>query len=291
MKTSAGSKTIAKGVASSTTRFFRTAETGLRFPFAATCRSEEKAQTCLRSPKLGPRSGNCALARGAGGFYFDDMKRHFSLSLICASGLLLAPLLPAQDAVTAAAEREQAEERHRSMNARLADLEATVVSYQNRMNEMKQQMSRLQDEIDRLKSKNDNASSGVQESLKHLQEGVLAVDKKRQDDNDKTIKALRELEKLILEKPVQRAPVSAPPRNTENTTKPAPEPTGNNTGGKETGYEYIVRSGDSLSGIVALVRTRGIKVTQAMVKEANPNVNWEKSLKVNQKLFIPSPTP
>lgn len=216
------------------------------------------------------------------------MKRHFSLSLICAGGLLLAPLLPAQDA-TAAAERDRAEERYRSMNARLDDLEAAALSYQNRMNEMKQQINRLQDEIDRLKSKNDNASSGVQESLKHLQEAVLAVDKKRQNDNEKTARAVEEMEermkKLILEKPAPRTPVTTPPRNNENTAKPEPP---SNPGARESGYEYAIRDNDTLSGIVVLLRGQGLKVTQKMLMEANPNVNWNK-LRVNQKIFIPAP--
>ena len=213
------------------------------------------------------------------------MKRYF-LCLCLASAALLPLASPAQD-ITAAAEREQNEERHRAVTARLDRIEETQQSYQKRLNDLREENGRLRSEIDRLKSKNESAAT--QEAIKKLETAILEVDKKRQSDNDKTLKALRELEKLILEKPPTRPRVSE--TGPGGNTKPPVEgrtPPDKSPGGKETGYEYAIRANDTLSGIVTLLRGQGLKVTQKQLIDANPAVNWNK-LKINQKIFIPAP--
>ena len=214
------------------------------------------------------------------------MKRHF-LSLCLASAALLPLPAPAQD-ITAAAEREQNEERHRSVTARLDRIEETQQSYQKRLNDLREENGRLRSEIDRLKSKNESAAT--QEALKKLEDAILEVDKKRQADNDKTLKALRELEKLILEKPPTRprATDSGPGGNTKPTVEPGHTTTDKPSAEREKGYEYSIRDKDTLSGIVLLVRGQGLKVTQKQLMDANPSVNWNK-LKIGQKIFIPAP--
>ena len=54
----------------------------------------------------------------------------------------------------------------------------------------------------------------------------------------------------------------------------------------DTGFEYTIQSGDTLSGLVLKLRKQGMNVTQKQLKDANPDVNWDK-LKVKQKIFIP----
>ena len=174
------------------------------------------------------------------------------------------------------------------MTARLDRIEETQQSYQKRLNDLREENSRLRSEIDRLKSKNESAAT--QEAIKKLEDAILEVDKKRQSDNDKTLKALRELEKLILEKPAPRprasdaAPVgnTKPPPDSGRTTPEKPP------ADREKGYEYAIRANDTLSGIVTLLRGQGLKVTQKQLIDANPAVNWNK-LKIGQKIFIPAP--
>ena len=174
------------------------------------------------------------------------------------------------------------------MTARLDRIEETQQSYQKRLNDLREENSKLRSEIDKLKNKNENAAT--QDAIKKLEDAVLEVDKKRQADNDKTLKALRELEKLILEKPPTRPRVNESAQG--GNTKPPGDP-GRGTpdkppGGKETGYEYAIRDKDTLSGIVTLLRGQGLKVTQKQLMDANPSVNWNK-LKIGQKIFIPAP--
>jgi TolA-binding protein len=214
------------------------------------------------------------------------MKRHF-LSLCLASAALLPLAAPAQD-ITSVAEREQNEERHRAVTARLDRIEETQQSYQKRLNDLREENSRLRNEIDKLKNKNESAAT--QEALKKLEDAILEVDKKRQSDNERTLKALRELEKLILEKPPTRPRASD--AATGGNTKP-PTDSGRSTPEKPTtdrekGYEYSIRANDTLSGIVVLLRGQGLSVTQKQIIDANPAVNWNK-LKIGQKIFIPAP--
>ena len=217
---------------------------------------------------------------------FAFMKRHF-LSLCLASAALLPLPAPAQD-ITAAAEREQNEERHRYVTARLDRIEETQQSYQKRLNDLREENSRLRNEIDKLRNKNESAAT--QEAIKKLEDAILEVDRKRQSDNDKTLKALRELEKLILEKPPTRPRVSeaVPSGNTKPSVEPGRTTTDKPAADREKGYEYAIRANDTLSGIVTLLRGQGLKVTQKQLTDANPAVNWNK-LKIGQKIFIPAP--
>ena len=214
------------------------------------------------------------------------MKRHF-LSLCLVSAALIPLPSPAQD-ITAAAEREQNEERHRYVTARLDRIEEAQQSYQKRLNDLREENNRLRSEIDKLRNKSE--STATQEAIKKLEDAVLEVDKKRQADNDKTLKALRELEKLILEKPPARPRISdtSPGGNTKPAVEPGHIPMDKPSAEREKGYEYAIRDKDTLSGIALLLRAQGLKVTQKQLIDANPSVNWNK-LKIGQKIFIPAP--
>ncbi|HEY2982499.1 MAG TPA: hypothetical protein VGJ22_15045, partial [Anaerolineales bacterium] len=65
------------------------------------------------------------------------MKRHLFFSALIASGLLVGGGAHAQDPVTAA-EREQAEDRYRTMNTRLMELGEVVQSFQKRINDLRE---------------------------------------------------------------------------------------------------------------------------------------------------------
>jgi len=222
------------------------------------------------------------------------MKRHLLFSGLLAGLLWVASGLHAQDSATAAAEREQAEDRYRTLNNRVSELEATLQSYQKRMNGLREENGKLREEIDRLKNKGENSST--LESLKHLAEKIEEVDRKRLNDSKETAKAFERLEKVILDRPSRVAPAPRDPTPPARTGPDAVKPPSEThpPGGREVGWEYAIQANDTLSGIVAKLRTRDEfkKLTplqfQKQIMDANPAVNWNK-LKINQKIFIPAP--
>jgi LysM repeat protein len=72
---------------------------------------------------------------------------------------------------------------------------------------------------------------------------------------------------------------SSKPADTSGTTAPTTP---------DKGFEYEVKSGDTLSAIIAAYREQNIKITLKQVLNANPGLD-EKKLKVGQKIFIPAP--
>ena len=62
---------------------------------------------------------------------------------------------------------------------------------------------------------------------------------------------------------------------------PSPAPPQN-----QNGYEYEVKPGDTLGLIIKAYRDKGVKVTLAQIKAANPKMNPE-VLIPGHKIFIP----
>ena len=204
------------------------------------------------------------------------MKRYILLSalILCFS----TKWAPAQDA-TAIAAKEEADARYKGMTARIEELENAVHDQQKTMTRMNEELRTMREEISKLASA--SKDSATQESIKRLAEAIEEVDKKRLSDNKNVVtrfnEAIAEIQKLLGNRPGPKpvAPVdSAPPKATNNPAVP------------DTGFEYLIQSGDTLSGLVLKLRKQGMNVTQKQLKDANPDVNWDK-LKVKQKIFIP----
>lgn len=216
----------------------------------------------------------------------------FSLTF---AALLLggAPLVRAQDAAAAALARQADEEQYRSLNTRVANLEESNQSLQKKIQDLTEALHKLRDEVAR--SANNKEVTAVQESIRRLESAIKEVDEKRIADNSKVLAALENIKQAIATRP---APHSSAPIDASGgtRTKPANPPPrgesarGNSGGGNTTedGYNYSIKSGDTLSGLVLALRSQGIKVTQKQITEANPNVNWNR-LKVGQTIFIPKP--
>jgi Skp family chaperone for outer membrane proteins len=205
------------------------------------------------------------------------MKRCVLLTAFCAC--LIAPLARAQDPLTAAAEKQEAEERYKTLTARLENLEEAIQAYQKRMNDMATEIRSLREDLARM---NVNAvQSATQKSLENLAKAIEEVDRKRLSDNEKVLKTLDDVRRGLAERP------SSPPK-----PPPATGGGGNKTpkDGKEKGYEYVVQANDNPSVISAKLAKQGLKVSSRQIMEANPSINWSR-LKIGQKLFIPEPTP
>jgi len=209
--------------------------------------------------------------------------------LIFVTLLSLAPALvrlAAQEDPTATAERELAEERHRSLTKRLTDLEESFAALQKNVTALRDEVRYLKDDVDRIKNKNEGGAT--QESIKKLAEKIEEVDRKRAASDERNFKELEELQKAVLQKPLAGSRPAPGSANAGGTVRPTTGNPPGNSGVKQVGYKYKIRSGDTLAALVITLRKQGLNVTQAQIEKANEGVNWNR-LQIGQEIFIPQP--
>lgn len=205
-------------------------------------------------------------------------------TLFAASLVWLAPLLPAQESSEAIAARQLMQENMKALNARIEDLEASNHSLRARVDDLRRELQQLREETRKLADQ-----SNVQDQIRRLADSIKDVDTKRRSDNERVLAELAKLAKQIADTPVAPPPIvrpSPPPSSNPGNAHSSEPRTAANI--PEKGIEYVIKSGDTLSGIVTACRSKELKVTQKMLREANPDVNWDR-LKVGQKVFIPLP--
>lgn len=228
---------------------------------------------------------------------FVDMKRVFSF---IALSVLLLPLpvmaqtetpvptvTPPVNTAAIIAAREEAEERYKRMAADLQAVQSDNEALHAKIASLEQQIQNLRDAQAKPVD-----NSAVQGQLKLLAQKIEEVDKKRLEDKD-TISD--EIRKSIgkLESTLQGVP-ALPTRESHDTHEPRPKVASTvDSPAIENGYSYPISSGDRLDLIVKAYnkdfRARGLKtITMKQVREANPNVNWNRLL-VGQKIVIPRP--
>jgi len=207
------------------------------------------------------------LELGAGASYARRMKRISFLLVTLA--LCLSPALRAQDAAT--------EERLNKLSGRIDDLAAAQES-------LKKQIDVLAKELDSVREQSGKPNAGYarQEDLNRLVEKVQEVDRKRLDDAEKTHTELLKLRNLL------EAPLT--PKKKTSVTAPKDTPVSTNPPTPDKGFEYVIKSGDTLDAIVQAYKDQKVKVTVAEILKANPGLKAER-LRVGQKIFIPAPQP
>ncbi len=178
--------------------------------------------------------------------------------------LFLAPALRAQDAAT--------EERLNKLAGRIEDLTAGQDALHKQIEALARQVDELRDQ-----SAKPNGSYARQEDLKRLADAVREVDQKRLEDAEKVRTELLNLRKSLLAAP---GPKKSSTMAAETTRSDKPE----------KGFEYLVKSGDTLSSIIQAYRDNNIKVTMDQVLKANPDLKPDR-MRVGQKIFIPAPQP
>jgi LysM repeat protein len=141
-----------------------------------------------------------------------------------------------------------------------------------RLDALAKDISELRDKVN-TPPVNDSAS---RDDLKKLAEQVQEIDKKRQADKELILKNLAELARIGTEPTHAHKPPEVPP----NTSK--------ESGTTETGHEYVVQKGDTISGIAKQCRDQGVKVTSAQIIKANPGLSAT-TLFVGKTIFIPDP--
>jgi LysM repeat protein len=195
------------------------------------------------------------------------MKRIFFLLVTLA--LCTAPAVRAQDAAT--------QERLDKLSGRIEDLTAAQEALKKQISELSRELESVREQ-----SAKPSASYARQEDLNLLAEKIKEVDRKRMDDAEKVRTELLKL-RNALERPL------APPKKA-SVTPPKDTPVTTNPTTPEKGFEYVIKSGDTLDAIVLAYKEKNIKVTAAQILKANPGLKAER-LRVGQKIFIPAPQP
>ncbi|MCX6896062.1 MAG: LysM peptidoglycan-binding domain-containing protein [Verrucomicrobia bacterium] len=200
------------------------------------------------------------------------MKKIFALAAV---GLLAGNCaLRAQDA-SAVADRQAAEERYQKLAGKVEDLTATLDAQNKRLADLQEQIKALRDE-----QAKPNADVAGRDELKALAVKMKEIDEKRAADKELILKEIGRLAQVPAV-----APVKGKPKVTPKTTdsEPAADPNA-----KYEGYEHVVKSGDTLSKVVAAYREKGVKVTMSQVLKhpLNSKVDADKLL-IGQKIFIP----
>jgi len=187
--------------------------------------------------------------------------------LITALALCTAPAVRAQDAAT--------QERLDKLAGRIEDLTASQEALKKQISDLSHELESMREQLGKP-----NTSYVRQEDLSRLESDIKAVDQKRMDDAEKV---RTELQKL-------RNAVAAPPPSTRKApaAKQKETPTAATPATNDKGFEYKIKSGDTLDAIALAYKEKNIKVTVAQILANNPGLKAER-LKVGQTIFIPAP--
>lgn len=190
------------------------------------------------------------------------MKR---IAIFLAAILIAAPaILRAQDAAVT--------EQLNKLSAQIQDLVDAKDAQNKRIEELARQIRELQDQQNKP-----NANYASQDDLKQLAVKLQEIDQKRQSDNALILKKIADLGKTLN----AASKAYSPP-------KPAESGKNSQASTSDRGYEYVIRSGDSIWGIVQAYHAKNIDVTADQILKANPGLKAER-LRVGQKIFIPKP--
>ena len=157
------------------------------------------------------------------------------------------------------------------LSGQIQDMIEAQAAQAKHVSALEKQISDLRDKLNQPAA-NDSASA---DDLKKLAAQVQEIDKKRQADNEKILKAIEKIGKT------GGTPTRKPPVVSNDTPVPA-------AGEKQKGYDYEIHPGDTLSGIAKAYREQGVKVTTTQIIAANPGLN-PNALIAGKKIFIPGP--
>lgn len=201
--------------------------------------------------------------------------------------------LPAQDAA-AIADQQAAQENYQALSGKVDDLVTANQTLEKRIADLENQVRTLQDA---QSQPNTNAVDPA--TVRDLAEKVQEIDQKREADKDLILKQIADLATLPTpgatgSKHKHKAEAVDTTTATSDTPSDTTTPTATaDTGGGDNknyeGYEYVVKSGDTLTAIVtAYNKQAGLHLTVAEVLKhpLNAKVKPEK-LRVGQKIFIP----
>ena len=189
--------------------------------------------------------------------------------------ILIWFLILSFSAVAARAQDDATQQQINKLNGQIQDLQDAQTVQAKRITELEKEISELRDKS----SQPGITDTATADDLKKLAEQVQELAKKQQADRELILKEIGKLGKV--------GGSSSGHKSTPSVTTNAATG-GSSASGKESGYEYKVAAGDTLSIIAKAYRDQGIKVTADQILKVNPGLD-PKSLKVGQKIFIPAP--
>src|SRR5262249_11746654 len=188
--------------------------------------------------------------------------------------LLLAALLlcgisnvRADDAAT--------EERLNQLSGKIEDLIASQEAQRKQLAELRREIESVREQASKP-----TGNFAAQKEWKHVADAVKEVDRKRIEDYEKIRTTIKDLGATLAAQPTQKTKKSDPPVTEIAKADKPPK--------SEKGFEYIIKSDDTLSGIVAAYREQNIKVTKEQILNANPGLVPEK-MRLGQKIWVPAP--
>jgi len=165
------------------------------------------------------------------------------------------------------------------LRGKIQDLADAQDAQSKKIDALEKEISDLSDKVNTPAAATDTVSTA---DLKKLAEQLQEVDQKRQDDRELILKQLDKLAKINGAPPLKIKSSSGTPSavSTGGDTPPADVP--------KTGYYYVVKDGDTVSGIAKFYRDsdKHVKVTTAQLLAANPGLDPTK-LYSGKKIFIP----
>lgn len=188
-------------------------------------------------------------------------------------------MLAQESAASRDASAAEYEERYKRLNAALEDLLVAQATLQKRVAALAEELQSTREDLNR-----NGRQYARQEDLRKLDARLREVDQKREDDKRLILEEIRKLAEVPLPEPhpkKTREQAKEPVREADSAAAAGPEP--------QKGYEYVVKSGDTISAIVAAYQQSGVKVTVDQVLKANSKLD-PKRLGVGQKVFIPDPS-
>jgi TolA-binding protein len=193
--------------------------------------------------------------------------------------LLLAALLlcgiskvRADDAAT--------EERLNQLSGKIEDLIASQETQRKQLADLRREIESLREQASKP-----TGNFAAQEDLKRVADAVKEVDRKRLEDYEKIRTTVKELGTTLAAQPQRTKKLDSGVMEIAQADK---HPKSDKTEKSEKGFEYTIKSGDTLSGIVAAYREQNIKVTKDQIIAANPGLVPEK-MRLGQKIWIPAP--
>lgn len=179
------------------------------------------------------------------------------------------------------------EERLNQLSGKIEDLIASQETQRKQLADLRREIESLREQASKP-----TGNFAAQEDLKRVADAVKEVDRKRLEDYDKIRTTIKELGTSLAAQPPQRTKKSdsATMEIAQADKHPKSEKTAKSEKSEksEKGFEYTIKSGDTLSGIVAAYREQNIKVTKDQIIGANPGLVPEK-MRLGQKIWIPAP--
>src|SRR5712692_4624080 len=128
---------------------------------------------------------------------FRGMKRTVFVGALLAG--LFSALCSAQDTPADVAARQETEERIKTMNARIEDLEQGLQACKRELGKLNEELRILRDDLAR--ANNNNKDAAFQKSLEQLADAIKEVDKKRIADDEKNLAVLKALKEGLSDRP------------------------------------------------------------------------------------------